>query len=65
MSTTHTWVKSTYSGGEGGQCLEWQPSAVASGAVPVRDSKDPLAGTLAVRPAAWSSFVLFAQDHSV
>ncbi|EPD90738.1 hypothetical protein HMPREF1486_05618, partial [Streptomyces sp. HPH0547] len=30
MSSTHGprplwWVKSTYSGGEGGQCIEWAP----------------------------------------
>lgn len=60
------WVKSSYSGGEGGQCLEWQPAtAVESGTVPVRDSKDPEAGTLSVGASAWSSFISFAQDQNV
>ncbi|KOG52003.1 DUF397 domain-containing protein [Streptomyces varsoviensis] len=56
-----TWVKSTYSGGEGGQCVEWAPAAVAtSGAVPIRDSKVPHGPILTVSPAAWASFVAFA-----
>lgn len=34
------WVKSTYSGGEGGQCVEWAPAhALATGEFLVRDSK--------------------------
>jgi hypothetical protein len=34
------WRKSSYSGPEGGECIEWAPAyATASGDVPVRDSK--------------------------
>ncbi|MFI5877511.1 DUF397 domain-containing protein [Streptomyces sp. NPDC051445] len=70
MSTTPgpsamQWVKSSYSGNGGGNCVEWCPSMAVSGVVPVRDSKDPEAGTLAVSPLAWSSFVSFAQDQSI
>jgi hypothetical protein len=61
MSNTRpggSWVKSSYSGGEGGQCLEWQPSAVAlSGRVPVRDSKNPSGPALVLSEGAWSAFV--------
>ncbi|MFI9822782.1 DUF397 domain-containing protein [Streptomyces sp. NPDC052013] len=49
------WHKSTYSGGEGGNCLE-----VAHGhpaVLPVRDSKDPLGPKLVFRANAWAAFV--------
>jgi hypothetical protein len=53
--STATWYKSSYSGGEGGNCLE-----VADGypaLVPVRDSKNPLGPKLAFRAEAWSVFI--------
>jgi hypothetical protein len=49
------WRKSSYSSGNGGNCVE-----VASnlpGAVAVRDSKDPDGPKLAVSKRAWSAFV--------
>ncbi|SCD80972.1 DUF397 domain-containing protein [Streptomyces sp. PpalLS-921] len=49
------WRKSSYSGNEGGSCLE-----VLDGhptAVPVRDSKVPSGPTLLVPAASWASFV--------
>ncbi|MFJ9816799.1 DUF397 domain-containing protein [Streptomyces sp. NPDC101151] len=52
---TTTWRKSSYSGGEGGNCLE-----VADGhstLVPVRDSKAPHGPKLVFRPDAWSAFI--------
>jgi hypothetical protein len=52
------WVKSSYSSGDGGQCIEWAPAtASATGQVPVRDSKNPLGPALSFSPAAWSAFV--------
>ncbi|WP_063834497.1 DUF397 domain-containing protein [Streptomyces griseolus] len=40
-SATPAWVKSSYSG-NGGTCVEWAPGhAATTGAVPVRDSKNP------------------------
>ncbi|MGK5531103.1 DUF397 domain-containing protein [Streptomyces sp. URMC 129] len=52
------WVKSSYSSGDGGLCLEWAPGmAAASGVVPVRDSKDPAGPALAVPAGAWDAFV--------
>ncbi|GAU64961.1 hypothetical protein SSP35_01_02980 [Streptomyces sp. NBRC 110611] len=51
------WVKSSYSD-NGGQCIEWaRDHAVASGVVPVRDSKDPHGPALAFSASSWSSFV--------
>ncbi|MDB1086293.1 DUF397 domain-containing protein [Streptomyces sp. ACA25] len=53
-----SWVKSTYSGGEGGQCIEWAPGdAAAHGVVAVRDSKIPQGASLRVSPAGWAGFV--------
>ena len=63
MSNTHRpqpyqWVKSTYSGGEGGNCVEWAPDyALATGTVPVRDSKDPQGPALAFATDAFAAFV--------
>ncbi|MER0242172.1 DUF397 domain-containing protein [Streptomyces sp. HSW2009] len=53
----HTWLKSSYSAGEG-QCIEWAPAhATTTGTVPVRDSKDPHGPALTFDTAAWSAFV--------
>ncbi|MEV0023737.1 DUF397 domain-containing protein [Streptomyces atroolivaceus] len=48
------WRKSTYSGNEGGSCVEvldGHPSGV-----PVRDSKSPQGPALLIAAASWSSF---------
>jgi hypothetical protein len=48
------WRKSSYSGGQGGQCVE---VASAPGIVALRDSKDNGTGpVLSVGPAAWLRF---------
>jgi hypothetical protein len=53
-----TWEKSSYSSGEGGQCVEFARNLAASaGIIPVRDSKAPEGPALAFSPAAWTSFV--------
>lgn len=49
-----TWFKSSYSDGEGGQCLE---VAVTPGTIHVRDSKHPTAPHLTLSPTAWSAFL--------
>jgi hypothetical protein len=52
------WHKSSYSGSNGGECVEWAPAHVtATGEVPVRDSKDPEGPALSFPPAAWSAFI--------
>lgn len=52
-----TWFKSSYSAGDGGQCIE---VATRPGTVHVRDSKDVTRTPLAVAPTAWTAFVHFA-----
>ncbi|GAA0305728.1 DUF397 domain-containing protein [Streptomyces turgidiscabies] len=51
------WFKSSYSAGDGGQCVE---IAAGIGAIRVRDSKDTTRTALAVQPMAWTAFVEFA-----
>ncbi|MEU8674161.1 DUF397 domain-containing protein [Streptomyces sp. NPDC048560] len=62
MSPDLHWFKSSYSGNEGGDCVE---VATCPHAVHVRDSKDLAVPALALSPAAWVSFVGFAADASV
>ncbi|MFC8172079.1 DUF397 domain-containing protein [Streptomyces sp. NPDC057325] len=51
------WFKSSYSGNEGGECLE---AAVTPGTVHVRDSKAPARAQLAFGTLEWTAFVRFA-----
>jgi putative sterol carrier protein len=46
------WFKSTYSGDEGGQCVE---VAEGTAAIHIRDSKNP-EPTLKVTPTTWTAF---------
>ncbi|WSA80184.1 DUF397 domain-containing protein [Streptomyces sp. NBC_01799] len=55
------WLKSSYSGAEGGQCVE---VASATGAVHIRDSKVAAGPVLTVSPHAWAGFVGLAADRS-
>ncbi|MFF0445576.1 DUF397 domain-containing protein [Streptomyces sp. NPDC004609] len=56
--STINWVKSSYSGSSGGQCVEWAPAhASARDLVPIRDSKAPHGPAVVVGTAAWGSFV--------
>jgi Domain of unknown function (DUF397) len=47
------WIKSSYSGGQGGNCVE---TASALGAVLVRDSQDSEGPVLAFGREAWLAF---------
>jgi hypothetical protein len=49
-----TWRKSSYSGSNGGGCVE--VAGHLTGAVAVRDSKDPGGPVLAFRPDDWRVF---------
>ncbi len=51
------WFKSSYSGGEGGECVE---VAVTPDTVHVRDSKDKHGPQLTFTPQIWAAFVEFA-----
>ncbi|MET9436182.1 DUF397 domain-containing protein [Streptomyces sp. NPDC006551] len=62
MSTDLNWFKSSYSGPQGGDCVEVAVAvtSVASDrphTVHVRDSKDTTRPPFAVSPTAWSAFV--------
>ncbi|WP_180685395.1 DUF397 domain-containing protein [Streptomyces gossypiisoli] len=52
--TAVTWFKSSYSGGEGNECVE---VAAIRSQVAVRDSKAPLDDTLIVSANAFAAFV--------
>jgi hypothetical protein len=47
-----TWRKSSYSGSNGGQCVE----VAAPGPVLVRDTKDPRGAVLEFAPETWQKF---------
>ncbi|MGW6461529.1 DUF397 domain-containing protein [Streptomyces sp. NPDC055078] len=51
------WVKSSYSNGDGGACIEHAPAFAASGVVPVRDSKDPQSPVILFSVDGWRGFV--------
>ncbi|MFE2213284.1 DUF397 domain-containing protein [Streptomyces canus] len=57
MSTALHWFKSSYSGSEGGNCIEvaTQPSAVH-----IRDSKTT-GPNLSVAPRTWTAFIGLAR----
>lgn len=51
------WIKSSYSNGDGGECVEWAPSYSPAGSVPVRDSKNPDGPALLFSADAWTGFI--------
>ncbi|MFE3899883.1 DUF397 domain-containing protein [Streptomyces sp. NPDC059153] len=61
-STLTRWFKSSYSGGDQGECLE-----IADGYanIPVRDSKTPSGPALVFSADGWSSFVSAVKDGSI
>jgi hypothetical protein len=54
------WFKSSYSGNEGGECLE---AAAAPGAILIRDSKAPTRAQLTFRASEWAAFVRHASGR--
>ncbi|GAB7180565.1 DUF397 domain-containing protein [Kitasatospora sp. Ki12] len=54
------WRKSSYSGNDGGNCIEVAPGF--PGLVPVRDSKDPHGPALVFPAAAWEAFVTAVRE---
>ncbi|MGW0609232.1 DUF397 domain-containing protein [Streptomyces sp. NPDC002788] len=53
-STAPEWFKSSYSGSEGGNCVEVSTGPTA---VHIRDSKTPTTPHLTVTPATWTAFL--------
>ncbi|WP_405676632.1 DUF397 domain-containing protein [Streptomyces sp. NBC_01511] len=62
--STAQWRKSSYSNGDGGDCVEVADGC--PGVIPVRDSKTPTGPVLLLTPTAWGDFVAFAgtQAHA-
>lgn len=56
-----SWFKSSYSGSDGGNCVEM---AEADSAVYVRDTKDRGRATLSIPGGQWSAFVAFATGRN-
>jgi hypothetical protein len=54
-----TWRKSTYSGGNGGDCVE---IGETESAVAVRDTKDRAGAVLTFGPDAWRRFAATVKD---
>lgn len=50
-----TWVKSSYSGPTGGNCVE--TAALPDGRVTVRNSRFPAGPALAFTAASWAAFI--------
>ncbi|MER5278372.1 DUF397 domain-containing protein [Streptomyces sp. NPDC002809] len=57
MSTDLNWFKSSYSGDQGGNCVE---VATRPHAIHVRDSKDLTVPALTLSPDAWADFLRYA-----
>jgi hypothetical protein len=55
------WFKSSYSAGNGGECVE---VASCLGVTHVRDSKDTVGPIVSLSPIAWTAFVGFAARHT-
>ncbi|MES5824372.1 DUF397 domain-containing protein [Streptomyces sp. RG80] len=49
-----TWFKSSYSDGEGGECLE---VALTPATIHLRDSKNPTGPHLTLSPTTWAAFL--------
>ncbi|MFJ2785638.1 MULTISPECIES: DUF397 domain-containing protein [unclassified Streptomyces] len=60
-----TWFKSSYSGGNEGQCVEVADARMAHATVGVRDSKDLGGLALWLRPVAFTTFVTAIADGTV
>jgi hypothetical protein len=54
METAGNWRTATYSGANGGECVE---VASAADAVMVRDTKNRESGILSVPASAWRAFI--------
>jgi hypothetical protein len=54
MSTDLKWVKSSYSGSGGGECVE---VALTPTTIHIRDSKTPVTPAVQVTPSTWTTFI--------
>jgi hypothetical protein len=60
----YAWIKSSYSGNQGGECVEVASCDCAN--VHVRDTKlGDASPAFHVKPATWAAFASFAAAHTV
>ena len=59
MSLSRTWAKSSYSDPNGGDCVEAR--CPATGAIQVRDSKNPAGPVLSFSSGCWHEFTAVIQ----
>ena len=57
-SNAVTWRSSSFSGSNGGQCVE----VATSGRVLIRDTKDRAGAVLTFKPSAWREFAARVKD---
>ncbi|ROO62329.1 uncharacterized protein DUF397 [Micromonospora sp. Llam0] len=57
------WRKSSYSGDNGGSCVE--VATLAGGTIGVRDSKDATGPALIFPVSTWTAFLTFLPSHGV
>ncbi|MDX2678477.1 DUF397 domain-containing protein [Streptomyces soliscabiei] len=57
----NNWRKSSYSGDQGGNCVE---IAETPATIAVRDSKNPAGPILTLKPAAFSTFLSWTAEAS-
>ncbi|WP_127357419.1 DUF397 domain-containing protein [Actinacidiphila soli] len=62
-SVLTTWRKSTYSGGDNGDCIEVADHI--PGVVPVRDSTAPHGPALVIPAASWAAFIAEVKSGSL
>lgn len=62
-STLAGWRKSSYSNGQGAECIEVSDSN--PGLVPVRDSKNPQGPACVFLEASWSSFITAVKSGEI
>ncbi|MEU9335818.1 DUF397 domain-containing protein [Streptomyces sp. NPDC048290] len=65
MTSLEGWIKSSYSGNDGGQCVEVAPDYLHTGVVPVRDSKRVDGPILTLSPEAFAGLVMYARSADV
>ncbi|MFJ2903011.1 DUF397 domain-containing protein [Streptomyces sp. NPDC087212] len=66
VDIAEVWTSSTYSQGNGGECIQWAPEhAQATGVVLVRDSKNPNGPRLALTANSWAGLVNVARNSDV
>ncbi|QDY77107.1 DUF397 domain-containing protein [Streptomyces qinzhouensis] len=63
--TSETWVKSSYSGPNGGDCVEVARASGDTIAVAVRDSKNPTGPHLHLTPRAFAGLLTYARGASL